>query len=192
MALIRDTDDTPTDGRTLGKPLAAGAAAGLLAGIPMLALLMTAGALADEPTAKPGVESSVVTMPNAVTQFVFSAGPDQFYADYRWLTYPGLAIHFIVAVGLGAIGAGLIAAVVGRRAPVVPSLIAGIVYGVILQALVLFAFVSGIQDVDTVQTSVPIWAWWAAHVLYGGLLGLIAAPMMRSADRHADARATAA
>ena len=189
MALIRETDDTPPDGRALAVPPGAGAAAGFLAGIPMLALLMTAGALADDPTAKPGVDSSVVTMPNAVAQFTFFTGPDQFGSDYRWLTYPGIGIHLIVATVLGAVGAALIATFLGRRARTAPSVIAGAVYGVVLQAVVLFGFVGGIQDVDTVTTSVPTWAWWAAHLLYGALLGLIAAPMMRGGARQAEALA---
>lgn len=190
MALIRNPDHRPPDTGALAAPVAAGAASGLIAGVPMLALLMTAGAVADDATAKTGVSSSVATMPNAVAQFIFSARMGQFDSDYRWLTYPGIALHLIVAAVLGAVGAALIASLLGRRPRTAPAIVTGIVYGVLLQLLVLYAFVGGLQDVDTVATSVPTAAWWAAHVLYGGLLGAVAAPMMRAGARRADALTT--
>ena len=157
----------------------------------MLALLMTAGALADDPTAKSGVDSSAVTLPNAVAQFVFSTGGDQFDSDYRWLTYPGIALHLAAAVALGALGCAIIATLLGRRTGTLPAVGVGIAYGALVQVVVLFAFVGGLQDVDTVKTSVPIWSWWAAHILYGALLGATGAPLMRAGARRTDALSAA-
>ena len=186
MALIRDTGDTPPDGRALAAPLGAGAAAGFAAGIPMLALLMTAGALADDPTARPGVDSTLLTMPNAVTQFTFGAGTNSFTGDYGWLAYPGIGVHFAAASILGVIGAILIASLLGRRPSTPASALAGIVYGLLVQVVLLFGVVGGIQNIDTVETSVPIWAWWTGHLVYGASLGLLAAPMMRAAAGQAE------
>lgn len=193
MALVRDFDDRPpaADTRAMAAPFGAGAIAGLVAGIPMLALLTASGELASHPTVKPGVDSGLVTMPNAVAQFTFSTGIDQFGEGYRWLTYPGIGLHLIAATLLGAAGAALIATVLGRRPRTLPTVVAGVAYGTLLQIVLLLGLVDLVQDADTVETSVPIWAWWAGHVLYGALLGAIGAPLMRRAADSADALAAA-
>jgi hypothetical protein len=39
--------------------------------------------------------------------------------------------------------------------------------------------VNQVQDVNTLYTSTPEWSWWAAHAMFGGIVGLVAATLLR-------------
>ncbi|MDP8942926.1 MAG: hypothetical protein M3N16_02220 [Actinomycetota bacterium] len=157
--------------------IVSGVVAGLVAGLAMLAWQMTIGGLASEPTAEPGIGTSVFTMPRSVPAFFF--GIDIFGDEYARSALTGAAVHLVVAAGFGAVGMGLLAVLLGPRPASGPALLLGALYGVVLQLVVLELFVGGIQEVETVASSTPAWSWWVAHFLYGLVLALVGAAMLR-------------
>ena len=185
MALIRGFDDEPArPAVAAGAAITAGSVAGLAAGVAMLATVATAASLASDPTAKPGVDTGVATVPNAITSFTFGTGLEQWNDGYTWATYPGIALHLFAAIGLGIAGAGAIAALLGRDPELPGGLLVGALYGVALQVVVLGGFVDGLQDVDTVHTAAPAWSWWAGHVIYGLVLGALSTLVIRRIGRR--------
>lgn len=188
MALIREFDDSPSrPGVTAGAAISAGALAGLIGGLAMLVILATAAGVADEPTAKAGVDTGVATVPNAITSFTFGTGLEQFNDGYTWATYPGVALHLLAAVGLGIAGAALIALVLGRDPDVAAGVLIALLYALALQLVFLGGIVDGMQDVDTVHSAAPDWSWWAGHVAYGIALGSVGTLVIRRIGRRAAA-----
>ncbi len=143
----------------------------------MLAWQMAVGGLAEESTAVPGIPTGVGSMPNSVMAFFF--GVDSFGAGYRYSTYPGIAIHLGLASLFGALGLMVIATVAGARPGCLTALAFGVGYGLLLEVVLLNLLVNQIQDVNTVYTATPEWSWWAAHALYGAVLGLLGGRWVR-------------
>lgn len=180
MALSRDTDAASASaGKAGGSTLAAGAIAGLAGGAVLLATVMTVAQLAGEPTAKPGVQSDIATVPNAVTSFVFDTGIEQFNSGYSWATYPGVALVLLAGAGLGVLGVALIGALAGLRPPPPVAALMGLVYGLLLHVVLLNGVVDGLQDTDIVSGAAPAWSWWLGHALYGALTGLLGGALLR-------------
>lgn len=181
---VADGVSAPASGAQPPTPIAGGfaafglgAAVGLVAGVAMLAWQMALGGLAEEPTALPGIATGVGSMPNSIIAFFF--GVENFGSGYRYSTYPGVAVHLGLASFFGALGLLAIWAVAGSRPGRLMALALGVVYGLLLEAVVLNLLVNQVQEVDTVYTATPEWSWWAAHALYGAVLGLLGATWLR-------------
>jgi hypothetical protein len=38
-----------------------------------------------------------------------------------------------------------------------------------------------LQSVHTLSTATPAWSWWVAHAMFGAVVGLVAATLLRRA-----------
>jgi len=80
---------------------------------------------------------------------------------------------------LGAVGVGLLAMVLGSRPSIAKAIAFGMTFGLLLEVVVVNLIVNQIQTVDTLYTSTSEWSWWVAHAMFGAVLGLVAASLLR-------------
>ena len=92
----------------------------------------------------------------------------------------------IAALGFATVGAALIAAVLGRYPDLPGGAFIGVLYGILLQLVVLTWIVDGMQDVDTLHSAAPGWSWWVAHIVFGLVVGIVGSAVLRRASRHGD------
>jgi hypothetical protein len=191
MALVRDTGEPPFGPwPTASASVAAAMVAGVVGGVVALAVLAIAGSSADASTAVRGIDTSLVTVPNAVTNFVFDTGVDQFHEGYSWPTYPGVALFLIAGFAFASVECALIAGVLGPRPDWGAAVFFGLLFGIFLQTIVLDAVIDGMQDVNVLHSAAPVWGWWAANGLFGLTVALSAAAVIRRAAPRAREPAT--
>jgi hypothetical protein len=188
VALIRDDTEAPppNPGLVAASTLGAGIASGLVGGMLMLLILGAAAELDSEMTAKAGVETGVVTVPNAITSFTFNTGLEQFNDGYTWATYPGVGLLLVAALCFGTLGVALVAGVLGRNPDPLGGAFIGGLYGILIQLIVLTWIVDGMQDVDTLHSAAPAWSWWVAHIAVGVAVGVLGSALLRRASRRGD------
>ena len=110
-------------------------------------------------------------------------GLDRFHGSFEFgAVLVGLIGHMINAMMLGALGVALLAIVLGRRPSIAKAVALGMMFGLLLEVVVVNLIVNRIQAVDTLYTSTPQWSWWVAHAMYGAALGLVAARLLRRRD----------
>lgn len=63
----------------------------------------------------------------------------------------------------------------------------GIIYGLVLEVVIVSVIVSQIQDVNTPYTSTPEWSWWVAHGIFGATLGLVGSTLLWRQPVYRDA-----
>ena len=159
----------------------AGAIAGIVAGMMMAMYQMVVGAIASEPTAAPGIDTSFWTPVTAIPSVPF--GEQWLHGSFDfWAVVLGLGGHMMNAVVLGVIGVALLVAVLGRRPGIAAAMALGMAFGIAVEAVLVNLVINNIQDVDTFYTSTPEWSWWAAHAMFGAVLGLVAASLLRRGD----------
>lgn len=160
--------------------LRAGLGAGVAGGAVMALALMSIAEVAAEPTAVPGVSSSTWTPLTAITSFLF--GSDAFAGSFQVLPIAfGALWHAVNAALAGVVGGALIIWLLGPRPHPVTAMSVGLLYGLVLEILVLNLVVNGIQDVLTVYEALPPWGWWVGHAAFGSTLGLALAARQRTA-----------
>ncbi len=155
-----------------------GAIAGLAGGMVMAMWQMVVGAIAQQPTAVPGIDSSFWTAVTAIPSVPF--GLDWFHASFdAGAVFVGLMGHMMNSIVLGAAGVGLAVALLGNRPSIAKAMAFGMMFGLLLEVVVVNLIVNQIQTVDTLYTSTPEWSWWVAHAMFGATVGLVAATLLR-------------
>lgn len=156
----------------------AGAIAGLVGGMLMAMWQMVVGAIADEPTAVPGIDSSFWTAVTSIPSVIF--GEQWFHGSFDFgAVFLGLMGHMMNSMVLGVIGVTLAVTILGRRPNVLAAIGVGMMFGLLLEVLVVNVAVNGIQTVDTLYTSTPEWSWWVAHAMFGAMVGLVGSTILR-------------
>lgn len=166
----------------VGTLVRVGLIAGALAGMMMAMWQMVVGAIANEPTAVLGIESSFWTAVTSITSFFF--GLDTFHESFEaGPVLFGIGAHMVNAMMLGVVGVALIAALLGPRPNPFAAVMQATALGLVVQVVLLNVIVNQIQDVNSVYTSTPEWSWWVSHVIYGMTLGAVGALLLRRAAR---------
>jgi uncharacterized membrane protein len=167
------------DTRSIGGALlGAGAISGVAAGIVMALWQMVVGAIVQEPTAAPGIDSSFWTTVTSIPSVPF--GMQWFHGSFEfWAVALGLIVHLLNSAILGVVGLTLVTSLLGRRPNAIAAIALGLAFGLVLEAVVVNLVVNQIQDVNTVYTSTPGWSWWLAHGLFGATLGLVGSTLLR-------------
>jgi hypothetical protein len=167
------------DTRSIGGALlGAGAISGVAAGMVMALWQMVVGAIAQEPTAAPGIDSSFWTTVTSIPSVLF--GMQWFHGSFEfWAVALGLIGHLLNSAILGVVGVTLATSLLGRRPNAIAAIAFGIAFGLVLEAVAVNLVVNQIQDVNTLYTSAPEWSWWLAHGLFGATLGLIGSTLLR-------------
>lgn len=155
-----------------------GATAGLVAGMAMAMWQMVVGAIAQEPTAVAGIDSSFWTAVTSIPSVVL--GTDWFHGSFDFgAVVLGLMGHMMNAMMIGIAGILLITRLLGSRPSTVHAVALGMTFGLAVQLLMVNLVVNQIQTVQTLSTSTPEWSWWIAHAMFGGILGLVGAALLR-------------
>lgn len=155
-----------------------GAIAGLAGGMVMAMWQMVVGAIAQQPTAVSGIDSSFWTAVTAIPSVPF--GLDWFHGSFEFgAVFVGLMGHMMNSIVLGAAGVSLAVALLGNRPSIAKAMAFGMMFGLLLEVVVVNLIVNQIQTVDTLYTSTPEWSWWVAHAMFGATAGLVAATLLR-------------
>jgi hypothetical protein len=155
-----------------------GLIAGAIAGMMMAMWQMVVGAIAQDPTAVPTIHQSFWTAVTSITSVIF--GLDAFHGSFHfWSVIGGVGGHMMNSMMLGVVGVGLLTAVQGRRPHPLGAIMQGVMFGLVLEVVIVNLIVNRIQDVNTLYTSTPEWSWWVAHGIFGMTLGLVAATLLR-------------
>ncbi|MGE0065788.1 MAG: hypothetical protein AB7T48_00380 [Solirubrobacterales bacterium] len=158
-----------------------GLLAGLAGGMMMAIWQMAVGAIAQEPTASPGIDQSFWTAVTAIPSVPF--GEQWFHGGFEfWAVALGLVGHMMNSMLLGAIGAVLIVAVLGRRLGIAAAMMAGVAYGLLLEVVIVNLIVNQVQTVETLYTATPEWSWWVAHAIFGATLGMLTAIFVKRGE----------
>jgi len=141
------------------------------------AALVLIAETASEPTTVRGIVSSTWTPLTGVAGFFFGTGA--VHGSFHPLPIAfGLAVHMGVAVVFGLAGVALILAVQGPCCGAVGGAVQGVAYALFLQVFFLALIVNGVQGRLTVYESLPPWAWWVAHAVYGAVMGVMASRLL--------------
>ncbi len=54
-------------------------------------------------------------------------------------------------------------------------------FGLVLELVIVNLIVNGFQSVETLYSSTPEWSWWVAHAMFGAIVGLVGASLLRRA-----------
>jgi hypothetical protein len=156
-----------------------GAIAGLAGGIVMAMWQMIVGAIAQNPTAVPGIHQSFWTAVTAIPSVLF--GPSWFHGSFdAGAVIVGLMAHMMNSIVLGILGVVLLTTLIGKRPGLMPAVAFGTVFGLVLEAVIVNGLINGLlQSVRTLSTATPAWSWWVAHAMFGAVMGLIAAALLR-------------
>ncbi|MBW8060233.1 MAG: hypothetical protein FVQ78_07860 [Solirubrobacterales bacterium] len=155
-----------------------GAIAGLTAGMMMAMWQMVVGAIAQEPTAVPGIDSSFWTAITSIPSVLF--GTQWFHGSFEfWAVALGLMGHMMNSMALGIMGVAISIRLLGPRPNIASAMAVGMMFGLVLEVVVVNLIVNQIQDVNTLYTSTPEWSWWVAHGIFGATLGMVAATLLR-------------
>ncbi len=172
----------PREGVTAASIVKAGLLAGMAAGMMMAMWQMVVGAIASEPTAVAGIDSSFWTPVTSITSVIF--GLDAFHGSFHlWPVVAGVAGHMMNAMILGVVGVVLLTAILGARPNPVAAIMQGMLFGLVLQVVILNLIVNQIQGVNTVYTSTPEWSWWVSHGIFGMTLGIVGALLLHRRAR---------
>jgi hypothetical protein len=155
-----------------------GAIAGLAGGMMMAMWQMVVGAIAQEPTAVAGIDSSFWTAVTSIPSVIF--GTDWFHGSFDFgAVFVGLMGHMMNSAMLGIVGVGIATTLLGSRPSPGHAAVFGMTFGLILELVVVNLVVNQLQTIDTLYTSTPEWSWWVAHAMFGATVGLIASALLR-------------
>jgi hypothetical protein len=158
--------------------LKVGAIAGLGGGIVMAMWQMVVGAIATDPTAVPGIHTSFWTAVTSIPSVIF--GQQWFHGSFEfWAVFLGLMGHMMNSIVIGIVGVTLATALLGARPRVLSAVAFGMMFGLVLEVVIVNLIVNQIQDVNTLYTSTPEWSWWVAHAMFGATLGLVASTLLQ-------------
>jgi hypothetical protein len=155
-----------------------GAIAGLAGGMMMAMWQMVVGAIAQDPTAVPGIHTSFWTAVTSIPSVIF--GQSWFHGSFDFgAVFVGLMGHMMNSMVLGAVGVGLATTLLGSRPSVAKAMAFGMMFGLVLEVVVVNLIVNQIQTVNTLYTSTPEWSWFVAHAMFGATVGLVGATLLR-------------
>lgn len=155
-----------------------GVIAGIAGGMVMAMWQMFVGAIATEQTADPGINSTFWTAVTSIPSVIF--GQQWFHGSFEfWAVVIGLMMHMMMSAGIGVLGVGISTSLLGSRPQLVPAVVVGMMWGLILEVVLVNIIVNNWQDVNTLYTSTPEWSWWVAHAMFGATLGLVASTLLR-------------
>jgi len=165
-------------GLTASRLARTGAIAGLAGGMMMAMWQMIVGVIAQNPTAVPGIQTSFWTAVTSIPSVIF--GQSWFHGSFElWAVFLGLMGHMMNSMILGTVGVGLATTLLGKRPSIAGAMAFGMMFGLLLEVVIVNLVVNQVQDVNTLYTSTPEWSWWAAHAMFGGIVGLVAATLLR-------------
>jgi hypothetical protein len=154
-----------------------GAASGLLGGFVLVFHLCAIAEIAAAPTAEAGIRSDTWTPLSGIASLVL--GRDAVHGSLHvGEVVLGLAILLAYAALIGVGGVWFIHACLGTRGPVGLALALGIAYGLFAEVVVVQLVVNPLQDPNSLYESLPSWAWWAGHGVYGAALGIFSSPRL--------------
>jgi hypothetical protein len=161
---------------------AAGLAA-IAAGFIMAAWQMVVAAIAQSPTAVPGIHQTLWTPPEAIWSVVF--GVHHFHGSFHLIpVLGGIVGHMGNSLILGIVGVSLLTAILGRRPNPVGAVVLGAAYGIAAQAILINGIINT-QTIQTLYSSTPHWSWWVGHVIFGATLGLLSSVLLDKRGRRA-------
>ena len=165
----------------------AGVVAGLAGGMLMAVWTMVLGAIARNPTAVPGIHQSFWTAVTSIGSVVF--GTNWFHGSFEfWAVFFGLMGHMMNSAVAGVAGVALSRRLLGDPPNRLKAMAVGVMMGLVLEVVVVKLAVNHVQDVRTLDTSIPDWGWWVGHVLFGATVGLVGSTLllrMRRQSSHA-------
>jgi hypothetical protein len=159
------------------KVLQVGALVGMASGFIMAAWQMVVAAIAQNPTAVPGIHQTLWTPPEGIWSVVF--GVHHFHGSFHLIpVFGGIVAHMGNSLILGIMGVALFTAILGRRPSPVAAVVLGAAYGIAVEAI-LINWIINTQKVQTLYSSTPHWSWWVGHAIFGATLGLLSSVLLR-------------
>ena len=160
------------------KVLQVGALAGMASGFIMAAWQMVVAAIAQNPTAVPGIHQTLWTPPEGIWSVVF--GVRHFHGSFHFIpVFGGIVGHMGNSLILGIMGVALLTAILDRRPNPVAAAAIGAAYGIAVEAIVI-NWIINTQKIQTLYSSTPHWSWWVGHAIFGATLGLLSSVLLRS------------
>jgi hypothetical protein len=157
--------------------LQAGAVAGIAAGLMYAAWQVVVAAIAQHPTAVPGVHQTLWTPPEGIWSVVF--GVHHFHGSFHVIpVLGGIVAHMANSLILGILGVALLIAILGRRPNRAAAVALGAAYGIAVNAILINAILNT-QKIQTLYSAAPHWSWWVAHGIFGVTLGLLSSVLLR-------------
>lgn len=162
----------PARGASRRAILRAGARAGLIAGAVLAVHLALIAETAAATTTDPGIRSSTWTPFTGLATILF--GPGALHGSL-WPGYvaAGLGLLLVYAAAAGVPGAWWVAFCLGRDRSPGTAMALGAAYGLALELVAVQFLLNPLQDPNVVYGSLPPWAWWAGHGVYGMVLGAL-------------------
>jgi hypothetical protein len=163
------------------KVIRVGALAAIVGGIVMAVWQMVVAAIAQQPTAVPGIHQTLWTPPEGIWSVVF--GVHHFHGDFHFIpVFGGIAGHMMNSLVLGLVGVVLLTAILGRQPHPAAAVILGIGYGIAVQAILISAVINT-QKIQTLNSSTPHWSWFVGHGIFGLTLGMLTSVLLRKGQR---------
>src|SRR3954451_3254666 len=130
--------------------LQVGALAGVAAGLMYAAWQVVVAAIAQHPTAVPGIHQTLWTPPQAIWSVVF--GVHHFHGSFHFIpVVGGVVAHMGNSLILGILGVALLIAILGRRPNPAAAIVLGAAYGIAVDAIVINGIVNTQKDPDALQ-----------------------------------------
>src|SRR4051794_13578786 len=124
-----------------------GALAGITAGLIMAAWQMIVAAIAQNPTAVPGIHQTLWTPPEGIWSVVF--GVHHFHGSFRLIpVFGGIVGHVGNSLIIGVLGVALLTVILGRRPNPAAAVVLGAAYGIAVEAILINGFINT-QKVQT-------------------------------------------
>ena len=159
------------------KILQVGALAGITGGLMYAAWQMVVAAIAQGPTAVPGIHQTLWTPPEGIWSVVF--GVHHFHGSFHFIpVFGGIAAHLGNSLILGILGLALLTAILGRRPNPAAAVVLGVAYGIAVDAILIYGIVNT-QKIQTLYSAAPHWSWWVGHTIFGVTLGLLGSVLLR-------------
>jgi hypothetical protein len=165
--------------------LQVGALAGIAAGLLYAAWQVVVAAIAQDPTAVPGIHQTLWTPPEGIWSVVF--GVHHFHGSFHLIpVLGGIVAHMGNSLILGILGVALLIAILGRRPNAAAAVVLGAAYGIAVDAILINGIVNT-QKIQTLYSAAPHWSWWIAHGIFGITLGLLSTVLLRRTNaKHAE------
>jgi hypothetical protein len=157
--------------------LQAAALAAIAAGLIMAAWQMVVAAIAQNPTAVPGIRQTLWTPPEGIWSVAF--GVHHFHGSFHLIpVLGGIVGHMGNSLILGIAGVSLLTAILDRRPNPVGAVVLGAAYGIAVEAILVNGIVNT-QKIHTLYSSTPHWSWWVGHGIFGATLGLLSSVLLK-------------
>ncbi|MGN6201916.1 MAG: hypothetical protein ACTHNY_05875 [Solirubrobacterales bacterium] len=156
------------------KKLAAGLVPSLWAAAALLFTTSLIAEVAAEPTAVPGVTSSVWTPITSVTALFF--GVDSLHGSFDLPSVLfGLGVIVLVSVLVGSVATAFLVYCLGPNPHPAAAALLGAALGLAAEILLINLLCNWLQSDNGIYTSLPSWGWFPAWIFWGATLGLAVA-----------------